>query len=104
MHIHYVAPTPKNLQDLKDRLDYSGRQMADMFGLASSQQWHKYSGGNAPREMSLPMLFLAFALRNRTATVDEVLDICRRETGAVIDLTAASDSPEQGGEQQPSPD
>lgn len=94
MHIHYVAPPPKNLQDLKDRLDYSGRQMAEMFGLASSQQWHKYSGDNAPREMSLAMLFLAFALRNRTATVEEVLDICRRETGAVIDLDTAGEPPQ----------
>ena len=98
MHIHYVAPPPKNLRDLKDRLDYSGRQMADMFGLAGSQQWHKYSGDGAPREMSLPMLFLAFALQNRSATVEEVLEICRRETGAIIDLDAESDSPAPGGE------
>lgn len=101
MHIHYVAPPPQNLRDLKDRLDYSGRQMAEMFGLAGSQQWHKYSGDGAPREMSLPMLFLAFALRNRTATVDEVLEICRRETGAVIDLDTASNSPAPAGEPLP---
>jgi hypothetical protein len=86
--IRYVAPPLHSLRDLKDRLDYSGQQMAEMFGLAGSQQWHKYSGKSAPREMGLPMLFLAFALCNRSATVDEVLDICRRETGAVIDLAA----------------
>lgn len=91
MHIHYVAPPPKNLRDLKNRLDYSGRQMAEMFGLAGSQQWHKYSGDGAPREMSLAMLFLAFALQNRTATVEEVFDICRRETGAIIDLDTAGE-------------
>lgn len=101
MHIHYVAPPPQKLRDLKDRLDYSGRQMAEMFGLAGSQQWHKYSGHGAPREMSLPMLFLAFALRNRSATVEEVLEICRRETGAIIDLDVPADSPAPDGEQQP---
>lgn len=93
MHIHYVAPSPERLKDLKNRLDYSGRQMAEMFGLAGSQQWHKYAGDHAPREMSLQMLFLAFALRNRTATVEEVLDICRRETGAVIVLDSDGASP-----------
>jgi hypothetical protein len=36
--------------------------------------------------MSLPMLFLAGALLNRHATVDEVFEWCRRETGAIIDL------------------
>lgn len=101
MPIRYVPPTPQDLRDLKDRLDYSGRQMADLFGLASPQQWHKYCGGSDPREMSLPMLFLAGALRNRTGTVEDVFEWCRRETGATIDLDATSDSPARGGEPQP---
>jgi hypothetical protein len=86
MPIHYVAPPPSRLKALKDRLQYSGRQMAELFGLASAQQWHKYCGGSEPREMSLPMLFLAAALLNRQSTVEEVFDWCRRETGAVIEL------------------
>lgn len=67
--------------------------MADLFGLASSQQWHKYCGGTDPRQMSLPMLFLAGALRNRTGTVKEVFDWCR-EIGATIDLDAPDGEPQ----------
>lgn len=95
MAIHYVPPTPENLRDLKDRLGLSGRQMADLFGLASSQQWHKYCGGSEPREMSLPMLFLAGALLNPTKRVPDVFEWCR-EVGATIVLLPAPD-----GEQQP---
>lgn len=83
MTIQYEAPTPQDMRNLKDRLGYSGKQMADLFGLASSQQWHKYCGGNEPREMSLPMLFLAMALLNRSATVEQVFDLCR-QVGAKI--------------------
>jgi hypothetical protein len=98
MPIKYEAPTPKDLRSLKETLDYSGNQMADLFGLASSQQWRKYSGDNAPREMSLPMLFLAGALLNRTATVEQVFEWCRK-VGAVIVLD--TDSPEQDGGPRP---
>jgi hypothetical protein len=97
MPIHYVPPTAKDLRDLKDRLGYSGREMAELFGLASSQQWHKYCGGNDQRQMSLPMLFLAGALRNRTGTVKDVFEWCR-EVGATIDLDAHTDSPANSGE------
>jgi transcriptional regulator with XRE-family HTH domain len=84
MPIRYEPPTSQDLRSLKDRLGYSGKQMADLFGLASSQQWHKYCGGNEPREMSLPMLFLAMALLNRSATVEQVFDLCR-QVGAKIE-------------------
>jgi hypothetical protein len=84
MPIRYEPPTSQDLRSLKDRLGYSGKQMADLFGLASSQQWHKYCGGNEPREMSLPMLFLAMALLNRSATVEQVFDLCR-QVGAKVE-------------------
>lgn len=93
MSIRYVPPTPENLRELKNRLGYTGEQMADLFGLAGNNQWRKYTGGQEPRPMSLPMLFLAGALLNRTATVDQVFDWCR-SVGATIDLESA-------GEQQP---
>lgn len=90
MPIRYEPPSPRALRELKVKLNYSGQQMADLFGLASSQQWRKYSGDGAPRAMSLPMLFLAGALLNRTATVDQVFDWCR-SVGAVIDLDTAGE-------------
>ncbi|MGF7191992.1 hypothetical protein JOE11_005065 [Robbsia andropogonis] len=85
MTIKYSPPTPENLRALKERLDFTGEQMAQMFGLAGNNQWRKYTGGADPRPMSLPMLFLAMALPDRTATVDQVLDKCRA-VGATIDL------------------
>jgi len=85
MPIRYEPPSPRDLRALKERLKYSGSQMADLFGLASAQQWRKYSGDGAPRPMSLPMLFLAGALLNRTATVEQVFDWCR-EIGASIEI------------------
>jgi hypothetical protein len=35
--------------------------MADLFGLAGSHQWRKYTGGQSPREMSPQMAFFAAA-------------------------------------------
>jgi hypothetical protein len=101
MSIRYVPPTPQALHAQKERLKKTGDQMADMYGLAGNNQWRKYTGGHDPRPMSLPMLFLAGALQNRTATVEEVFEWCRRETGAVIDMDATSDSREPDGEPQP---
>lgn len=90
MSIHYEPPTPRDLRELKARLNYSGQQMADVFGLASSQQWRKYSGDGAPRPMSLPMLFLAGALLNRTATIGQVFDWCR-SVGATVEVSGVGD-------------
>jgi hypothetical protein len=101
MPIHYVPPPPEGLHAQKERLKKTGDQMADMYGLAGNNQWRKYTSGHTPRPMSLPMLFLAGALQNRTATVEEVFEWCRRETGAIIDLDANTASPAADGEQQP---
>lgn len=86
MPIHYVPPTPEGLLEQKHRRNATSAQMAQVYGLAGDNQWRKYTSGKEPRAMSLPMLFLAMAIENRHATVDEVFEICRRETGAVIDL------------------
>lgn len=87
MAIHYVPPTPADLQALKNRLGFTGEQMADLFGLAGNNQWRKYTGGNEPRPMSLPMLFLAGALLNQAGTIEQVFDWCR-SVGATIELPA----------------
>ncbi|MGN6589309.1 MAG: hypothetical protein ACTHKE_03355 [Sphingomicrobium sp.] len=99
MPIRYEPPSPRDLRALKERLNYSGQQMADLFGLASKEQWRKYSGDGAPRSMSLPMLFLAGALLHRTATVDQVFDWCRG-VGATIEI---SEAPRQVLDGEPRP-
>ncbi|MCW3543379.1 XRE family transcriptional regulator [Burkholderia cenocepacia] len=85
MAFKYFPPTPEDLRALKVRLGFTGEQMAQMFGLAGNSQWRKYTGGVEPRPMSLPMLFLALALQDRSATVDQVLEKCR-QVGATIEL------------------
>jgi hypothetical protein len=98
MLIDYEAPSAENLRDLKVRLNYSGRQMADLFGLASSQQWHKYCLADNPRPMSIGMLFLAGALLlGPAATVAQIFDWCR-EVGAKIRFVAEK-SPARVGDQ-----
>lgn len=91
MSIHYEAPSPEGLLEQKRRRGATSAQMAQVYGLAGDNQWRKYTSGKEPRPMSLPMLFLAMALEHRDATVDEVFEICRRETGAVIDLDTAGE-------------
>jgi hypothetical protein len=57
----YAPPTPADLRRLKESLDATGDQMAELFGLAGNNQWRKYTGGEAPREMGLQMLFFGAA-------------------------------------------
>ena len=59
--MHYTPPSPADLRRLKDELRLTGEQMAELFGLGGDQQWRKYTGGAAPREMSMAKLFLATA-------------------------------------------
>ncbi|EIV9015583.1 XRE family transcriptional regulator, partial [Salmonella enterica] len=48
----YTPPTPEDLNQLKEKLGYTGAQMADLAGVASNSQWRKYTGGESPRAMS----------------------------------------------------
>ncbi len=57
----YTPPTPEDLNQLKDKLGYTGAQMADLAGVASNSQWRKYTGGESPRAMSPHILFFMAA-------------------------------------------
>lgn len=84
--MEYTPPTPSNLNQLKSDLGMTGKQMAELFGLAGDQQWRKYTGGNEPRQMSAQMLFFAMArLELDQASLQKVLDRMR-QSGAQIDL------------------
>lgn len=84
MPIHYVPPTPEDLRALKQSLGYTGEQMAELFGLSGNNQWRKYTGGEEPRSMSLPMLFLAGALLHPKKNAEGIFDWCR-EVGATVE-------------------
>ncbi|MCG5259725.1 XRE family transcriptional regulator [Cupriavidus gilardii] len=91
MPIHYVPPHPEDLRALKQKLGYTGEQMAELFGLSGNNQWRKYTGGESPRPMSLPMLFLAGAMLDRTRTAEQIFDWCR-EVGAIVELSQREQS------------
>jgi hypothetical protein len=61
MPIEFEAPTTRDLNDLKNRHNATGKDMAELFWLGGDHQWRKYTGGNSPREMSPHMAFLGAA-------------------------------------------
>jgi len=83
--ISYQAPTPADLQRLKDELGYTGEQMADLASVAGGQQWRKYTGGAAPRDINLHMLF--FIAARLSLSADELARVTEkmREIGASVD-------------------
>lgn len=90
--MRYSPPSTLDLQRLKNELGLTGEQMAELFGLAGGQQWRKYTGGAAPREMSMPMLFLAAArIELDGAAIERVLNRMRA-MGADVDLAAPAEA------------
>ncbi|WP_315858227.1 hypothetical protein [Burkholderia cepacia] len=84
--MEYTPPKAKDLQRLKDELGRTGEQMAELFGVAGGQQWRKYTGGGAPRELSPHILFFGAA---RLVLPDDQLALVlnkMREIGAQIDV------------------
>ncbi|AVR03776.1 XRE family transcriptional regulator [Pluralibacter gergoviae] len=57
----YTPPSPEDLEKLKEKLGFTGNQMADLAGVASNSQWRKYTGGAEPRAMSPHILFFMAA-------------------------------------------
>lgn len=84
--MRYTPPSTSDLRDLKEKLDMTGEQMAELFGLAGGQQWRKYTGGEQPREMSPQMLFFGAArLVLPWEQIEAVLQkMC--EIGATVDF------------------
>ncbi|RAU37088.1 XRE family transcriptional regulator [Enterobacter sp. RIT418] len=71
---NYTPPAPEDLARLKDELGLTGNQMADLAGLAGSNHWRKYTGGESPRVMGLHMLFyMAAQLELKPEELQKVL-------------------------------
>ncbi|SAK61462.1 hypothetical protein AWB75_02627 [Caballeronia catudaia] len=82
----YTPPAPEDLERLKQGLNLSSAQMADLFGVAGGRQWRKYTGGTEPREMSPHILFFAMArLELDAETIERILNRMRA-AGATIEL------------------
>lgn len=80
----YTPPSTEDLNELKTQLGYTGNQMADLAGVSGNNQWRKYTGGTAPRDMSLHILFyLAAQLALNEEELEKVLSKMK-EIGAEI--------------------
>lgn len=94
MPITYTPPSTRDLANLKNELDRTGKQMADLFWLAGDHQWRKYTGGHAPRELSPHMAFVAAAKLSLTESEFARILAKMEEFGARV-------AEEPAGEPQP---
>ncbi|MDN7875459.1 MULTISPECIES: XRE family transcriptional regulator [Burkholderia cepacia complex] len=87
--MNYQPPSSETLRQLKERLGYTNGQMADLFGVSTGRQFHKYLSDEDKREMGFHVLMYgAMQLALRTgpiASVDQVFDAAR-SIGATIEL------------------
>ncbi|MFP3852337.1 XRE family transcriptional regulator [Pseudomonas sp. W5-01] len=82
----YDPPSTGDLAHLKDELNFTSTQMADLAGLAQGTQWRKYTGGVAARELSLHMHFYMAALLTLSdEELSRIVD-CMRAHGAEVEL------------------
>jgi len=89
------------MKDWKERLHYSGTQMARITGLKSSRRWREYVDENKPQGMPLANLFMGAAMTVLPAScLADVFDEMRR-IGAAVDPDKSSDSLVADGEPQP---
>ncbi|WP_087735975.1 transcriptional regulator [Paraburkholderia piptadeniae] len=103
--MNFKTVTADDLIRLKDELNFSSNQMADLVGLANGRQFRRYTSlADDPkngRKMSFHMLFYLaariLALRGTAITIDAVYAEMRR-VGAKVDPLAAPDS---DGDPQP---
>ena len=89
------------MKDWKERLHYSGTQMARITGLKSSRRWREYVDENKPQGMPLANLFMGAAMTVLPQSALALVFDEMRQIGAVIDPDADSGSPAPDGEPQP---
>ncbi|MBN9365466.1 MAG: hypothetical protein J0H59_00365 [Comamonadaceae bacterium] len=91
--VKYTPPSTDDLQRLKDRLGFTGEQMAALASVAGGQQWRKYTGGVEPRSLNMHMaFFIAARLALDPHELQRVADKMT-EIGAAIDTAALTTPP-----------
>jgi hypothetical protein len=58
----YRAPTPQDLQVLKEHFGLTAYEMARLFAV-QPEQWRKHTGGQSPREISVTRAFFMAAFQ-----------------------------------------
>lgn len=92
--MHYKPPPAIEIRRLRDDLNYNNGQMAELFGVSTSGQFHKYLSEKDRREMGFHVLMYGMAqlvLKDGPIqNIEQVYDRAR-EYGAVIDLDTAGE-------------
>ncbi|HEX7906875.1 MAG TPA: XRE family transcriptional regulator [Paraburkholderia sp.] len=96
----FRPPTVVQMKQWKERLQYSGTQMARILGLKTSRRWREYADENKQQGIPPANLFMGAAMVTLPEAEIELVLAKMREIGAVIDLDADSDSPVLDGEMQ----
>ncbi|MDO4704745.1 MAG: XRE family transcriptional regulator [Comamonadaceae bacterium] len=90
--IDYTPPTTDDLARLKDRLGYTGTQMAELLSVSGNSQWRKYTGGATPRPLNLHMcFFMAARLALDEAALRRVA-AAMQDMGALVDPDAIAET------------
>jgi hypothetical protein len=97
----YRPPPSKNMKLWKDRLSFSGTQMARITGLKSSRRWREYADENKPQGLPLANLFMGAAMAVLPQSELDLIFEEMRRIGATVDPNVDSDSPVQDGDLQP---
>ncbi|MFM0503981.1 helix-turn-helix domain-containing protein [Paraburkholderia caffeinilytica] len=99
--MHYKPLTPAALLALRDNLGYTNAQMAELFGVAGGQQFHKYISMSekkgTSREMGFHVLMYGMLrLRLMKGPVESIEQLYEeaREHGAVIDPDTVGEPPQ----------
>lgn len=88
----FRSPSVAQMKNWKERLNYTGTQMANILGLKTSRRWRELVDENKPQGVAPANLFMGAALVTLPQKeIDRVFD-AMREIGAVIDLDAAGPS------------
>ncbi|RKR46330.1 XRE family transcriptional regulator [Paraburkholderia sp. BL17N1] len=97
----FRPPTVAQMNQWKERLNFSGTQMARILGLKSARRWREYADENKQQGIPPANLFMGAALVTLPQPdIDRVL-ATMREIGATIDLDADPESSAPSGEPQP---
>ncbi len=87
----FRSPTVAQMKQWKEKLQFSGTQMAKILGLKSARRWRDYADENKPQGIPPANLFMAAALVTLPeAEINRVL-ATMREVGATIDLEHAGE-------------
>lgn len=85
----YRPPSSESLRLLKERLGYTNGEMAELFGVTTGRQFHKYLSEEDKREMGFHVLIFGALqlglMAGPLTSIDQVFDM-GRSIGATIEI------------------